>query len=249
MPVLTGKLTADIGSDLVFLGNLKVGLLGSGNLHDYDWLSNVRGFRGYDFDDWTHHSLSETNLDRYVSFDVALGHNFIINSRNTLNIHGGFKYTNVKWTAYGGSYTYSVRDFRDDEGTLPNGKGISYEQRLPALFIGSEWTTNLERWSFSALGRAGVTVSGKDIDDHWLRDLRFMESFESAPFFEIQASASYSFNEQSSLYVTAGLEKHLKMRGDTQIFNRSNGTSGFNPNSAGASFEAATVSAGLKIKF
>ncbi len=137
MPVLTGKLTADIGSDLVFLGNLKVGLLGSGNLHDYDWLSNVRGFRGYDFDDWTHHSLSETNLDRYVSFDVALGHNFIINSRNTLNIHGGFKYTNVKWTAYGGSYTYSVRDFRDDEGTLPNGKGISYEQRLPALFIGS----------------------------------------------------------------------------------------------------------------
>ncbi|NKB79174.1 omptin family outer membrane protease [Ochrobactrum daejeonense] len=65
----------------------------------------------------------------------------------------------------------------------------------------------------------------------------------------MQASASYSFNEQSSLYVTAGLEKHLKMRGDTQIFNRSNGTSGFNPNSAGASFEAATVSAGLKIKF
>lgn len=249
MPILNGKITADIGSDLTFSGNLNVGLTGSGNLHDYDWLSDVGGFSGYDFNNWTDHSLSETDLDRYISFDVALGHNFVINPQNTLNIHGGFKYTNVKWTAYGGDYVYSSTDFRDTEGTFSDGKVISYEQRLPALFIGSEWTTKLDRWSFSALGRVGVTVSGKDVDDHWLRNLRFNETFDSAPYFELQANTSYSFNEQTSLYVTAGFEKHLKMRGDTQTFDHSDNTVSFVPDGAGASLQAATVSAGLKVKF
>ncbi|WP_235912986.1 omptin family outer membrane protease [Brucella tritici] len=249
MPVLSGKITADIGSDVTFSGNLKVGLQGKGNMHDYDWLSNIRGFQGYDFADWTDHSQSETDLDRYISFDVALGHNFVINPQNTLNVHGGFKYTNVKWTSYGGDYVYSSRYFRDTEGTFPNEKGISYEQRLPALFVGSEWTTKLNRRSFSALGRAGMTVSGKDIDDHWMRDLRFIETFDAAPFFELQANVSYSFNEQTSLFVAAGFEKHLKMRGDTQIIDRSDNTQDFISNGAGASFQAATVSAGLKIKF
>ncbi|WP_235824296.1 omptin family outer membrane protease [Brucella anthropi] len=249
MPVLSGKITADIGSDLTFSGNLKVGLTGSGNLHDYDWLSDASGFSGYDFNNWTDHSQSETDLDRYISFDVALGHNFVINPQNTLNIHGGFKYTNVKWTASGGDYVYSSKGFRDTTSTLPDGKVISYEQRLPALFIGSEWTTNVDRWSFSALGRAGLTVSGKDLDDHWLRDLHFIDTFNRAPFFELQANASYSFNEQTSLYVTAGFEKHMKMRGDTQIFDHADSTMSFASDGAGASLQAATVSAGLKVKF
>lgn len=104
MPVLNGKITADINEDVTFSGNLKVGLLGSGNMHDYDWRSNIVSFRGYDFNNWTDHSQSETELDRYISLDIALGHNFIITPQNTLNVHGGFKYTNVKWTAYGGDY-------------------------------------------------------------------------------------------------------------------------------------------------
>lgn len=249
MPVLNGKITADINEDVTFSGNLKVGLLGSGNMPDYDWRSNIVGFRGYDFNNWTDHSQSETELDRYISFDIALGHNFIITPQNTLNVHGGFKYTNVKWTAYGGNYVYSSRYFRDSEGTFADVKGISYEQRLPALFLGSEWTTKLERWSFSALGRAGLTVLGKDIDDHWLRDLRFIETFDTEPFFELQANMSYAFNENTSLFFAAGFEKHLKMRGDTQIIDRSNDTQDFVSKGAGASFQAATVSAGLKVKF
>ncbi len=249
MPVLNGKLTADINEDVTFSGNMKVGLLGSGNMHDYDWLSATDGFRGYDFSNWTDHSQSKTELDRYISLDIALGHDFVITPQNTLNVHGGFKYTNVKWTAYGGDYVYSSQSFRDSKGTFADEKGISYEQRLPVIFLGSEWNTKLERWSFSALGRAGLTVSGKDIDDHWLRDLRFMDTFDTKPFFELQANMSYSFNEKTSLFFAAGFEKHLKMRGDTQIINHSNGTHNFVSKGAGASFEAATVSAGLKVKF
>lgn len=56
----------------------------------------------------------------------------MINDATVINLHGGFKYTNMKWKAYGGSYIYSGDGFgfREDRGKFPDGEPvIDYEQR------------------------------------------------------------------------------------------------------------------------
>ncbi|MBX8819108.1 omptin family outer membrane protease, partial [Ochrobactrum sp. MR31] len=89
-------------------------------MKDYDWLMDPPA--GYGSDAWSHRSIHpDTQLNRYITADLALGHNFYVNETALLNLHGGFKYTNVKWDAYGGSYIYSRNEFRDDVGDLSDG--------------------------------------------------------------------------------------------------------------------------------
>ncbi|WP_245517814.1 hypothetical protein [Mesorhizobium sp. M1D.F.Ca.ET.183.01.1.1] len=39
-----------------------------------------------------------------MNLDMAAGPDFVINDATVINLHGGFKYTNMKWKASGGSY-------------------------------------------------------------------------------------------------------------------------------------------------
>lgn len=129
MPVLTGAFRAAPMDNVTVFGRVKVGLGGSHKMEDYDWMGEH--FKSYAFDDWTHRSVhDQTELDRYINLDIAVGHDFEINQHNVFNLHGGFKYTNVKWTASNGQYVYSDTGFRKDVGKFSE-KGISYEQNFP----------------------------------------------------------------------------------------------------------------------
>nr|WP_170954339.1 MULTISPECIES: omptin family outer membrane protease [Mesorhizobium] len=93
-----------------------------------------------------------TRLDRYIDLDIAAGPDFVINDATVINLHGGVKYTDMKWKAYGGSYIYSGEGFRDYRGVPGPKPGIDYEQRYFGLFLGAEATTTLG--NLSALGPA-----------------------------------------------------------------------------------------------
>lgn len=98
-------------------------------MEDYDWASG-----DYAFDNWTDQSIHPgADLDRYINLDAAIGKNFAMDENITINLHGRFKYTNVKWTAHGGSYIYSKLGFRDDFGKFTAGeKGITSSNVIPA---------------------------------------------------------------------------------------------------------------------
>jgi outer membrane protease len=128
--------------------NAQVGFSGSTYMEDYDWLEPFAQAGAPD-DQWSDRSRhSNTDLDRYINLDVAVGRDFAVNDTTLVNLHGGFKYTNVKRTSYGGDFVYSTNGFRDDVGNLPDGeKGITYEQRYPGLFVGGEASTRFGAWT------------------------------------------------------------------------------------------------------
>ncbi|MGU3399206.1 omptin family outer membrane protease [Brucellaceae bacterium D45D] len=248
MPVLTAAFKANPYDKITLMGRVKIGLSGSHKMDDYDWVEPY--FKSYDFDDWTDLSISdEVNLERYINLDIALGRDFELNKNNIVNLHGGFKYTNIKWTAMGGEFIYSENGFRDYTGRFPERKGITYEQRFPGVFLGAEWTLKMERLSFSLLGRVGATFSAKDIDNHWLRDLRFTEKFEARPFIDTQLEVAYAFTPRTNVYLSAGYEEYFRMKGDAFIDDRSTGQTSFSANSAGTGLRSFTLGAGLKVAF
>src|SRR5690554_5738894 len=190
-PVVTAELGFNPIHNFTVHARGKIGFAGGGEMNDYDWLEDY--FRSYQFEDWTDHSRDENiNLDRYINADVAVGYDFHVNNVHTINLNGGLKYTNIKWTSFGSELTYSVFGYRDFQlRTSDSERGISYEQRLPALFLGAQWSADYEKLSFSALGRLGTTVSPEGIDHHWQRDTLFNQKLDGAPFLEVNAVANY----------------------------------------------------------
>jgi outer membrane protease len=249
-PVATLGAKADFADHWTVSANAVIGLSGQSEMKDYDWLEPFSPGRGDD--DWSDRSIHpDTDLNRYINLDVALGRNFAFNDTTTVNLHGGFKYTDVKWSAYGGSYVYSFNGFRDDIGTFPDGeRGISFEQRYPTLFIGAEATTQIDDWSLSGLLRGGFAVNASDTDHHWMRDLRFEDEYDTNPFVSVGASARYQWNERTSFFLAGNFDKYFRKTGDTTLYDIPSGARGAKyKDSAGMDFVSTTISVGAKVSF
>ena len=136
-PTVTGGLDVEFASGWTLRAGGAVAVRGDSHMEDYDWLEPFR--TSFDFEDWTHQSVHpDTRLHHYFTGDLAVGKDIRLGAA-TLNLHGGIKYTSVHWTAYGGTYTYSVAGFRDQSGGFPDGeRGISFQQRYPGVFLGAD---------------------------------------------------------------------------------------------------------------
>lgn len=249
-PVLTGSVRAEFAPQWKIVGNAVFGFAGTSQMKDYDWFGPF--FRSYDFDDWTHRSISDASLDRYLNIDAAIGRDFELTDEAVVNLHAGLKYTNVKWTAYGGSYVYSRNGFRQDTGDFGAGvRGISYEQRFPGLFVGAETTVKSGRLSFTGLLRGGVSVNASDTDHHWMRSLRFEETFSAVPFVSLGAKVDYAMTETIGLFVSAAYDAYFRTKGDTTMHDIATGeqypTDG--KDGAGLDFQSFTISTGLRMAF
>ena len=89
-----------------------------------------------------------------------------------------------------------------------------------------------------------------DIDDHWMRDLRFFDSMSVAPMIGANVTANYQINEMAALYVTGSFERVFHARGDMKMVD----TTGASPDvhqsdAAGATYQAMSISFGLKGRF
>ncbi|MBD0415797.1 omptin family outer membrane protease [Tianweitania sp. Rool2] len=249
-PVLTGSFNAEVSNGWRVAANGVVGFSGDSHMEDYDWLAPFAP--GSNWEDWTHQSIHpDTKLDRYVNLDIALGRDFAINDSATINLHGGFKYTNVKWTAHGGSLVYSVNGFRDTVANFPDGQSIiTFEQRYPGLFLGAEATVKSGAFTFSGLARGGFTISATDTDHHWLRSLRFEEKYDPIPFISLGAKADYAITEKAGVFVAANFEKYFRKKGDSTLYDIESGNEGPTySDSAGMDFYSVTLSAGFKLAF
>jgi outer membrane protease len=134
-----------------------------------------------------------------------------------VNLHGGFKYTNVKRTSYGGDFVYSTNGFRDDVGNLPDGeKGITYEQRYPGLFVGGEASTRFGAWTLTGLVRGGVTINASDTDHHWMKNNRYEEEYSATPFVSVGAQLDYALSERASIFLGGSFESSSARRATRQ---------------------------------
>ncbi|WFU51787.1 omptin family outer membrane protease [Sinorhizobium terangae] len=247
-PVLTTGFKAAFGNSWTIAANSVIGFSGESHMEDYDWYGFSPGFgQG----DWASRSISpDTALDRYVNLDIAAGRDFGINDATTINLHGGFKYTDVKWTAYGGTIIYSGRAFRDTQKTFEPGKGvISYEQRYPGVFLGAETITRLGDWTLSGLLRGGLVIDASDIDDHWLRTMHSKGEFGTEPFVSFGAKADYQVTDRVNLFLAGNFDKYFRKKGDWTIDKSKDTATGIYKNRTGMDLQAFTISAGFKLTF
>ncbi|MEI9412270.1 omptin family outer membrane protease [Mesorhizobium salmacidum] len=252
-PVLTTGFKAEMDNRWTISASAMTALSGNSYMEDYDWVDlkfkkppdNVN----FNWDRWWDLSVHpDTRLNRYINIDIAVGHDFPIGNATTLNLHGGFKYTNIKWTAYGGLGVYSYDGFRNRHRSFPPGEpGITYEQRFPGVFLGAEITTKLGDWTLSGLLRGGRMVNPEADDYHWLRGLLFEDRFSSIDFISLGAKANYQVTESVSIFLAADVDSYLRERGDVTA----SGAKGarLHKGAAGMDFYAVTTSVGFKFKF
>jgi plasminogen activator len=247
-PVLRGSIAVDVGSGFNIRAEGSVAAFGNSYMEDYDWL------KGDDtFDNWSHRSQhQDTSLDHYYTGGASLGYEIVKDDQAVVRAHGGFKYTDVKWTARGGTYIYSsAGGFRDQSGSIPDGTaGITYRQQFPELFLGIDGEERYGNFRVGGLLRGGMTFLSVATDDHWLRNLRFVDTLRVAPTFTAGMDVGYALGANAELTASARYEHIYEARGDTQYYNIASGTSTGNaPDAAGGGIRSAEITAGLKGSF
>lgn len=238
----TGDVKVDL--DRFFLrATAAVGIGGDGNMRDYDWFDAGKP--------WTHRSIHpDTRLNHYFAGSIEAGRAILDYDGTTVSLGGGAKYTDVKWSAWGGSYVYSDTGFRQDRGKFDGGdKGISYRQQWPVPFLGIDLQHVEGQWTFSGAFKGGVAVEGQGTDDHWMRDLRFVDHVETTPAMMISASAEYEVRPDAALFISGTFDRIFRGRADTVMIDKVTGGKDRFPDGAGADYLSATVSVGFRGKF
>lgn len=245
----TASAGADLGADWNVKGKLDLGFGGDGNMVDYDW---VPGFAiDQSKDGWSDRSIHpDTRLDYYVSGTLEVGRNIFTDETSKVSVGGGFKYTEVRWEAFGGSYIYSDGGLRNDVGELPDGlKGISYKQKIPTVFFGFDGSTSFERLTLSGGVKGGMTLGIDDQDDHWLTETRVFGDMDAAPVLMLNAAVDYHLTAMASVYLAGNLETVFRKRGDMNSLDTATGEATLYKNAAGASLKTMSVQMGLRARF
>jgi outer membrane protease len=238
----TGEVKVDFDKFFVRATGM-IGVAGNGHMVDFDW-----GVPGNDWTDRSQHP--DTRLNHYFSGSIEAGREVLNLDGTAVTLAGGIKYTDIKWSAFGGSYVYSSFRFRDTRGSFPdNQKGISYQQQWPVPFIGVDLARSEGKWTFLGSLKGGVAVNGTGTDDHWVRNLRFIDRINATAAVMASASAEYEVRQNTAVFVSGSFDRIFHARGDTDLRDRSSGYRQTYKNSAGADFMSGTISLGLRGKF
>ena len=248
VPVLRGSMAVDFGAGFSFRADASVAAFGNSYMEDYDWL------KGDDtFANWSHRSQHpDTNLDHYYTGAASLGYELVNDDTAVIRAHGGFKYTDVKWTAYGGTYLYSsAGGFRDIPGSIPDGvAGITYRQQFPELFLGIDGEERYGNFRIGGLLRGGITFLSVSTDDHWLRNLRFVDTLYVAPTVTAGIDVGFALGPNAELTLAARYDHIFEQRGDTVTYNIATGAqNGSYLDQAGGGLRSAEFTAGLRGSF
>ena len=240
---VTGAVTVALPKEFYLSATASVGFNGNGHMADFDWLQPGKP--------WSDRSLHpDTRLDHYFVGGVEIGRMLISHDGTDIGLGAGFKYTDIQWSAWGGSYVYSFNGFRDTRGHFdPDEKGISYRQAWPVPYLGLNLSHHEGNWTFSSALQGGLAIDAYDIDDHWVRSLRFYDYFETTPTVSIASSINYTMWNNASLYFSGSFDRIFRVRGDTKMVNTNNGNERWFYNGAGGDYRSATVSFGLKGTF
>jgi outer membrane protease len=240
---LNGALHVELPKDWYLNANGTIGLGGDGHMADYDWLQPGSP--------WSDRSLHpDTRLNHYYVASLEIGRDLLSYDGTDVGLGAGFKYTDVKWSAWGGSYIYSENGFRDSRGDFnPDEKGISYRQSWPVPYLGANLSHHEGAWTFASALQAGMAINAYGTDDHWVRTLRFYDYFETTPTVSLSGSIEYAAWNNAAFFVSGSFDKMFHTRADTKAIDTVSGEKQWFRDDAGGDYLSTTVSLGLKGKF
>lgn len=221
-----------------------IGIGGDGYMRDFDW----RYVKKSGWSDRSQHP--DTRLNHYFSGSMEAGREVLNLDGTIISLTGGFKYTDVQWSAWGGRYVYSFGSFRDARGHFPrNEKGITYQQQWPVPFLGVDLARSEGAWTFQGSLQGGLAIDGTGTDNHWMRDLLFVDHVYTTPAVMASASVEYEIRPATAFFVSGSLDKIFRARADTDARDTVNHIHEFYKDGAGADFVSGTISLGLRGKF
>jgi outer membrane protease len=248
-PAATGRIEVPLRDGWGLRAEGTVAWGGDGYMEDYDWLAPYATGTGPD--DWSHRSQHpDTRLDHHFSADLAVTRTLYEDEGASVGLRGGARYTDTQWTAYGGSYVYSVGGFRDTSGSIGDGvMGITYRQTIPEIYQALDAEMTEGALTLKLSGRVGVAIGAMGDDDHWLRDLNFLDIWYPIPTAGVEAGAELALGEHAALTASAGLDKVFATRADTVVTDTVTDISTTYLNGGGGDYRSIRLSAGLKGSF
>ena len=249
-PIASVDAKARFGDAWTLRGHIDAAISGDSTMTDYDWL----GFSpSLNFDDWDHRSISpNTSLDWYLNGSIAVGRDLPISDALTVNFNGGFKYTDVQWTAKGGTFIYSNAGFRDTTGTIPNVNAVRYRQQLPTVFLGADASVKDGPWSLDTTTKAGLVVYGLSTDDHYLRVPPFyiLDTLTTATMVSADARLGYDISDHLGGFIEGSYEKMFSGHVPSTYYYMSNNQAYLHSDQVGgAELDVWSLKAGLKGQF
>lgn len=249
IPTVSVRVDAHLDEGWTFEASGEAGIGGYSEMVDKDWIAPFAPGNGPD--DWSDRSIHpDTNVDHYFSGRIAMGYDVIDTGDVALNLKGGFSYTDVQWTGRGGSYIYSNAGLHDSVGNFAAGVAvITYEQSMPAAFVGAELRGGFGDISFSTGVEGGFTFFATATDHHYLRNLLFVDDLQMAPMVSANARVDYNFSSENSIYLAAAVQKMFTARGDTTITDTGTNAVSNYSDIAGADFASLSLSVGISATF
>lgn len=248
--IVTGTLDVELPKEWQLRLTASAGFDGDGHMRDYDWIPPFAE-PGSGMDAWSDRSIHrDTRLDHYFRIEGEIGRAVYDNGTASFGLGGGLRYTDVKWSAYGGTYAYSVDSFRDSRGVFRDGEpSISYRQQLPVPYAALNGSQRLGDWVFTGALQGGFTLGARGVDDHWQRSLHFVDRFEATPVVTANIEAGYSLTPQTLFYVGAAFEKMFEADADSSATYVPTGEQETYDDGGGGAFRSMSVSVGLKGRF
>ncbi len=166
---------------------------GNGQMEDYDWLLYEPNTP------WTDWSLSDVSVVKGHVWDVNASVDLLRMQSFSVRGFAGYKENFWRWEDAGVRHRYSSDPFvpggfRDDIGDDGCVNGINYEQefKIPYFGAGVDWAHR--GFTLAACLSYSPFVMAEDKDNHLLRNIEFVESFDGGTFFGAGLSASYLFD-------------------------------------------------------
>ena len=150
------------------------------------------------------------SLDWYLNGSVAFGRDLPISDALTVNVNGGLQYTDVEWTATGGTYIYSNAAFRDSDWVAAGRRRrVRYRQQLPTAFVGTDAMVKDGAWSLDATAKAGLVLMARSTDWHYLRvPPRYqVDHLNFAQVLQADARLGYDFSDHLSAFLEGSYQK------------------------------------------
>jgi outer membrane protease len=248
VPVLRGTMAVELSGGWSVSAEGSLAGFGSSYMEDYDWLVKTN-----DFDAWTDRSQHpDTQLNHYVTGAAAVGYALTDVDDALVRLHAGIKYTDVKWSSYGGSFVYSRNSgYRNSTGNFADGApAISYRQQLPEIFVGFDGDQYYDNVRIGGMLRGGLTVLAQSHDDHWMRNLRVEDSFRPAPTLALGADVGFALGPTSEFTLAGRYSQTFLMRGKSEYFNTITGARTIvGDDLGGADLRSAEITAGLRGSF
>ncbi|HEX9859488.1 MAG TPA: omptin family outer membrane protease, partial [Paracoccaceae bacterium] len=123
-------------------------------------------------------------------------------------------------------------------------------QQLPELFVGVDGDEHYGNIRVGGLLRGGVTFLSVATDDHWLRDLRFVDTLMIAPTLAVGADVGFALGPNAELTLAARYDHVFEQRGDTKQYAISSGAqTGHFLDAAMGGLRSAEVTAGIRGAF